>query len=152
MSDGERNLAIEVIERVKQAEKLRFDVDVAPVLGVAKTMIGKWKARGTVPFEKLVEYSEKTGVSLDWLFHGWGPIRVEGIAEGRGTYTARPVIDSDLYVAIGQQVDRIFEEAGVEPDNEKRDRLVVITYNDMVKEGAESVAPDKLMDLAKLVG
>ena len=57
----------EIVERIKRAEGLRFDTDVAPIFGVDKTTIGKWKSRGTVPFEYLIHYAQQKNYTLDWL-------------------------------------------------------------------------------------
>lgn len=155
MYDVPDNLASEVIYRIKKAENLRYDADVAVPLHVEKTRIATWKARNTVPYERLVEYSRYSGVSLDWLLNGRGPQKVvQGVAEETGRYGPNPAaINSDVFVAVRKTVNKVLDETNIKPDTEKHDRLVIIIYNDIItKNDGYDISPEKVRELIKLLG
>ena len=74
----------EVFNRIKQLEGLEFDQDLAEPLGVPVPTLHSIRRRGTIPWERIVEYAEKNDVSLEWLIHGHQPVRVSELAGADG--------------------------------------------------------------------
>ncbi|OOF45660.1 repressor [Rodentibacter trehalosifermentans] len=62
---------LDVIERMKEISQSTTDTELAVLLGVQKSSISAYKNRG-VPKDKLIIFSQKYGVSLNWLENGEG--------------------------------------------------------------------------------
>lgn len=155
--EGENTWIAEIIERIKGAEGLRFDTEVAPLFGVDKTTIGKWKSRGTVPYEYLINYAQQKGYSLDWLLLGRGPMTMmaaEQVNEGAGAYRARQ-IDYTLFNAVAAEVRGMLGESHVRIEDEhiqaKVDQLIAYTYNSMIKSGEQTVDPEQVRSLIRMI-
>lgn len=148
----------EIVGRIKRAEGLRFDTEVAPLFGVDKTTIGKWKSRGTVPYEYLINYARQKGYSLDWLLLGRGSMKIEAFEqvneESIATYRARQ-IDSTLFNAVAVEVRSMLVENNITIADEhmlaKVDQLITYIYNSMIKCGEQAVDPDQVRSLIKMI-
>lgn len=148
----------EIIERIKRAEGLRFDTEAAPLFGVDKTTIGKWKSRGTIPYEHLINYAREKSYSLDWLLLGRGPMKLEAFEqvneESSTAYRARQ-IDPALFNAVATEVRGMLGENNIriadEPMQAKVDQLITYIYNSMIKSGEETVDPDQVRSLIKMI-
>lgn len=66
-----------VLSRIAKAADVSKDAEIAKALGVSRSTVATWRARGTVPYEATVEFAERKGLSLDWLLTGVGPMRRE---------------------------------------------------------------------------
>lgn len=159
LQDTEANISWvgEIVERIKAAEGLRFDTDVAPLFGVDKTTIGKWKSRGTVPYEYLIQYAQDKGYSLDWLLLGRGPMTwaaVEQVNEAANAYKVRQ-IDYSLFSAIAAEVRNMLQENQLEVADAhmqaKVDQLITYIYNSMIKSGEQTVDPEQVRSLIKMI-
>lgn len=62
----------EIIERIKQICFCQTEGDVAKAIGISKSALSNHKSRGSLPFEALLTFCVKNGVSTDWLFMGFG--------------------------------------------------------------------------------
>jgi hypothetical protein len=60
----------EIVDIIKENERLRFDVDVEKLLEIDQ--IGLKIFRNTVPFQELLSYCNKKEISLNWLLSGEG--------------------------------------------------------------------------------
>lgn len=121
------DLAGAVIERIKRAEGLRFDADVAARLRVDRRNLHGWKSRGTIPLEHLVAYSRESGVSLDWLVNGRGAQRGGAVAEPAPEYGGS--LDVERLSRIIDQVEAGAARAGLDPDNHQKARLYAYLYD-----------------------
>ncbi|MEW8050754.1 MAG: helix-turn-helix domain-containing protein [Candidatus Thiodiazotropha sp.] len=63
----------DIFSRTMQASGLNTDASLAHELGVTPQAIANARKRNKVPFEKLVVFSKKKGISLDYLFYGNSP-------------------------------------------------------------------------------
>lgn len=137
-----RNFAEEIIERIKRAESLRYDTDVAIALGAEKRHIGPWKARGQIPWERLLEYARQSGVSLDYLVLGRGPVRVGGVGIGEDAeHYALTEIDKVLLARVITMIDEAFDGRGLESREKRKAQLVALIYRNCIR--AQRSEPDR---------
>jgi len=140
-----------VLDRLKEVEGVRFDVELAEPLGVTRARLEQWKARGTFPWTEIQAYADGSGVSLEWLVHGRGPREVGlMLAEDAGDYHVHE-IDTDLFMAVTNEVQAMLKEAGLPADDEKAAYLVAYVYNDLVKSGATAPDRKKIEGLMRLI-
>ena len=113
-------------------------------------MIGKWKMRGTVPYAQLVEYSKKSGQSLDWLLLGRGsPYRQQLSVKEPGTIY-HGATDQDIVYTIAADVHRAIGEAKVDLSPEKVATVVRLLHRDMLRAGEDSVPYEKVLEFVRL--
>ncbi len=62
----------DVIERMKDAGKLRNDSAVARELNVTPQALSNYKKRGEMPTDLVVRFATMHGLSIDWLITGQG--------------------------------------------------------------------------------
>ena len=142
-----------VLDRVKEAEGARFDVEVAEPLGVTRGRLEQWKVRGTFPWREIQAYADRRGLSLEWLIHGRGPREVGlMVAEESGGYMpGGQEIDTELFMAVTHEVQALLKEAGLPVDNEKAAYLIAYVYNDLAKSGAKAPDRKKIEGLMRLI-
>lgn len=58
----------EILNKVKKINDIELDKDIANVLNIIPSHLSKMKQRNTIPYDKLIEYANKNGISLDYLF------------------------------------------------------------------------------------
>lgn len=73
-----------ILDRVKLLFSLESDADLADFLGVSPPTVSNWRARESIPYEKIISKCE--GKSLDWIFRGEEPPPV--VAEEHDPYIA----------------------------------------------------------------
>ncbi|MBL1260548.1 MAG: helix-turn-helix domain-containing protein [Thiotrichaceae bacterium] len=137
-----KNFAEEIIERIKQAESLRYDTDVAIALGAEKQHVGPWKARGQIPWERVLDYARKSGVSLDYLVLGRGPVRVAGICIGEDAeHYGLTEIDKAILTKVITTIDEVFDAKGLECSGKRKAQLITLIYRSCVR--AQGREPDR---------
>jgi len=71
------NLNIEdILTRIKEIEGVKTFKEVANILSVSEVNISQWRKRGSIPYEKLIEYCKNKDIVLDWLITGRGAMRI----------------------------------------------------------------------------
>ncbi|OGP19305.1 MAG: hypothetical protein A2054_09110 [Deltaproteobacteria bacterium GWA2_55_10] len=76
-----------VIEKMKWAGRLKNDSAVARVLEVTPQALSNYKKRGEMPSDLILAFSERFGITLDWLLTGTGEIYKPGKAPAAGEET-----------------------------------------------------------------
>ena len=76
-----------VIEKMKWAGRLKNDSAVARVLEVTPQALSNYKKRGEMPSDLVLAFSERFGITLDWLLSGAGEIYKPGRAPAAGEET-----------------------------------------------------------------
>jgi len=76
-----------IIQRMRQVYDVKYDTELALVLGLSKAAPSNWRQRNSPPYEICVDIAQKKGVSLDWLIFGVGEMRLGA----RGRVAIRPV-------------------------------------------------------------
>lgn len=141
----------EIINRIKKAEGLRFDADIAIPLRADKKNVSVWKARDAIPFDKLIEYSRMEGVSLDWLVNGRGPMRVKDMIEEPGAIY-KVTTNQDAVYWIAGQVFKAASEGGKALTEEKFCDVVKLAHRDMLDRQESSVPYVRIKGLVDLCG
>lgn len=62
----------EVLSRVKAHKGLKYDYQVAELLGLTKSALAERKSRDSLPTDKLEVFCERNAVNLEWLLTGAG--------------------------------------------------------------------------------
>lgn len=57
------------ISRLSNVFGVTCDAELARALGVAKTTISSWRARG-IPCDRLIDVAQQRGVSIGWIVFG----------------------------------------------------------------------------------
>lgn len=76
-----------VIEKMKWAGRLKNDSAVARVLEVTPQALSNYKKRGEMPSDLVLAFSDRFGITLDWLLTGAGEIYKPGRAPAAGEET-----------------------------------------------------------------
>lgn len=93
----------EVIDRMKWAGRLKNDSAVARALDITPQALSNYKKRGDMPSNLILEFSERFGISLDWLVTGVGEVyRRTMAAEASAEYGAAETIDPEEIIYIGK--------------------------------------------------
>lgn len=92
----------EVVDRLRSALGLASDGALARHLGASRMTVSSWRTRDSRPYAACVAVAEETGVSLDWLLLGTGPMRRERSGADRGAVAKG---DSDGYPLAGERMD-----------------------------------------------
>ena len=58
---------INIIDKIKKLENIKFDKEVANILGIQQVRLSKWKARNTIDYEILKKYSDRKKIDINWL-------------------------------------------------------------------------------------
>ena len=79
----------DVLARIAAITGATSDSALAKELGVAKQTLSTWKSRGTIPYERTIQFADEREISLDYLLLGKGkgdfsggeidPMLLEGI-------------------------------------------------------------------------
>lgn len=74
----------EVIDRMKWAGRLKNDSAVARALDITPQALSNYKKRGEMPSNLILEFSERFGISIDWLVTGAGDVYMRAQAAEEG--------------------------------------------------------------------
>lgn len=68
-------MSVEIIDRIKETLKTDDAQEIADFFSVTPSNVYNWtkKSRQKIPISYLIEFSQKTGVSMDWLMFGIEP-------------------------------------------------------------------------------
>lgn len=59
-----------IIERIKSHKNIRYDIDVAELLGMTQSAFAERKRRNSIPYEELIRLCDDEGISCQWLLDG----------------------------------------------------------------------------------
>lgn len=96
---------LEVIDRMKWAGRLKNDSAVARALDITPQALSNYKKRGEMPSNLIIEFSERFGISIDWLVIGTGDVyrRGSAAAEEGAAYSGKAEsIDPEEVIYIGK--------------------------------------------------
>src|ERR671922_1780541 len=71
----------EIIEKLKSALDVKGDVDVARALDVDPRLLGVWKGRNTIPYDRIISLCIKNHIDLEWMFAEEGVVSTEKLEE-----------------------------------------------------------------------
>jgi hypothetical protein len=95
---------MDVIDRMKCAGRLKNDSAVARALDITPQALSNYKKRGEMPSNLIIEFSERFGISIDWLVTGIGDVyrRVVAAEEGAQYGGKGDSIDPEEIIYIGK--------------------------------------------------
>lgn len=105
----------EIIEIIKKLKGVTHDYEVAELLNIKQNTISVIKGRNSLPFEDIMTFCHKEGISLNWLLYNEGPKGVHETAAGGGH--PQPDSPSDEFIFIRQMRGKISAGGGLEPDD-----------------------------------
>ena len=94
----------EVIDRMKWSGRLKNDSAVARALDITPQALSNYKKRGEMPSNLIIEFSERFGISIDWLVTGVGDVyrRVAAAEDGSPYGSKAESIDPEEIIYIGK--------------------------------------------------
>lgn len=94
----------EVIDRMKWSGRLKNDSAVARALDITPQALSNYKKRGEMPSNLIIEFSDRFGISIDWLVTGVGDAyRRLAAAEDGAPYGGKAgSIDPEEIIYIGK--------------------------------------------------
>lgn len=93
-----------VLERLARLTGAQSDAALAEALGTSRQVLSGWRKRGTIPYEKLIEFAQSSeAVSLNYLLWGEDPLSVEVPVKGNRISAQKlEVIGDALLDAVNQ--------------------------------------------------
>jgi len=129
----------EVIDRMKWAGRLKNDSAVARALDITPQALSNYKKRGEMPSNLIIEFSERFGISIDWLVTGVGDVYRRAVAAEEGaSYSSRgESIDPEEIIYIGKLLKVIRAEDKTHSSAVKNaiDSVLFAMERSMVKAG-----------------
>lgn len=78
-----------VLDRLQKIAGVKSDIALSAYLGIGKSSVGSWRARGRVPFEECVDLAIRKGLDLNWLLLGVGePYSSSSVRDAAAAYLA----------------------------------------------------------------
>lgn len=65
-----------IVDIIKELKGLKNDYEVAELLNIKQNTISTNKTRNSIPIKKITSFCDKEGISLDWLLHNKGPMKI----------------------------------------------------------------------------
>lgn len=59
-----------ITERIKAYKSIRYDIDVAELLGMTQSAFAERKRRNSIPYEELIRFCDEEKIPYQWLFDG----------------------------------------------------------------------------------
>lgn len=149
MGSDEKSTLRTILDRLKEAEGVSHDVDLAAPLRTNKRNISAWKERGAIPWERLSAYCREREISLEWLINGRGPQSVLDIAAEPGAIYRVPT-DQDAICLLSGDIYRALQETGREITPEKFADIVRLLHRDMLDRRLDRLPYEKVQHVVKL--
>ena len=68
-------IIIDILERAKKCNNCKSDAELARFLGISRSTLSNWRARGSVDYNLL--FSKYEQVNIDWLITGRGTMAID---------------------------------------------------------------------------
>ncbi len=150
MTSKEKATLRDILDRLKEIEHIKNDVDLATPLNTNKRNISAWKERDSIPWGKLIDYCHSKHISLEWLINGIGPITVSKIMVAEPGALYRVETDQDGVYSLASNVYKALLKLGREISPKKFEEIVRLLHRDMLDSGATDISFEKVMDVVKL--
>ena len=121
---------------------------------VSKERIDQWKNRGTVPWEKVVEYSRRNMVSLEYLINGHGPAKRVDVEMGIMARESGAIYEvqtnQDATYQIASQIYAALQKLGGTMSPEKFAQTMRLLHRGILDEGKSGVPDQKVRETVSL--
>ena len=71
--------AAEIIDEIRRIKGLESDAALGEIFGVRQTTVASWRSRNSLPYEDIIAFCVKEGVSTDKIFLKQGPVKITGL-------------------------------------------------------------------------
>jgi len=147
MIDEGKTLLRTILNRLKEAENVKYDKELAVPLKVAERTVNTWKNRDSIPWERLFEYSRRKKVSLEWIINGRGPLLSTNMVTEEGAIY-HVETDQDVVYDIAAQLHAALQ--GREIPADKFSQALKMLHRESIATG-QPPAVDKVTELVKLL-
>ena len=110
--------AAEVLNEIRRIKKLDSDAAIGEIFGVRQPTVATWRSRNSLPYEEIIRFCVREGISTDSLFLNQGPIRIEKVGSGRhdtATIELDDLFTTRLIRELGERtVEWLAKESGVD--------------------------------------
>lgn len=151
MTEKDKNYFLrEILDRLKQIERVNNDTDLCTPLKVTKLNIASYKSRGSIPWEKLLEYGRRKKISMEYILNGRGPVENDrfGVAEPDAVYTVET--NQDAVYDIAAQVYAELQAQGKTAGQDKYRQLIKLLHRNMLETG-QPPGDGKIKELIMLI-
>jgi hypothetical protein len=135
----------EIVNRMKQGINVSKDVDLAKELEISPQAISKFKKQGRIPAELVVNFGLDFGLSLDWIYRGFGEMfwtKEEG---------STLKIDDGLLEAAIEMSEELLESLGKHVTPKQRTQLILALYEVANEKGDHKIDRPTALRLVKLM-
>jgi len=141
---------LDILKRIKGILDLRFDGEVADLLGMTKSALSQRRNRNSIPHDQIKRLCKEKNLSIEYILYGTGNpylIRPDKSGKADSVMGLSPAFEAEVeFVRIPQVSGRISAGAGLAPENDV-DVKVAFRKAWIKKKGS----PDK-MSLIKVKG
>lgn len=141
------DLTVSELDHKALADRLRATIKetgwtldgFAAKISVSVSGVKKWLSGTATPsFSAMTKVSRVSGVSLDWLATGDGPMR-PGEAQPVATLGAEATTDRELLGRCIDQISKLYEELNIRLPTLDMGREAAALYDEIVATGARSI-------------
>jgi transcriptional regulator with XRE-family HTH domain len=110
--------AIEILDEIRLLKGLGSDGALGEALGIRQSTVSSWRARNSLPYDVIINFCIKEGISTDALFLRQGPVAIT--KAGTVPHDAVTIAIDDLFTTrlqreLGERtVDWLAAESGVD--------------------------------------
>jgi hypothetical protein len=72
--------AIEILNEIRRIKGLQSDAALGEIFGISQSTVASWRSRNSLPYEIIIEFCVREGISTDKLLLKQGPVKI-----GEGT-------------------------------------------------------------------
>lgn len=112
-----------VLARMKQITGTKTDAALSSALKISPQTLSSWKGRDSTPYSICIDLAQATGVSLDWLLLGEGPMLRHSPADTDDDTAGRTLQESTVLAhwRLLKEEERVVVQSVLEDKRRLRD-------------------------------
>jgi hypothetical protein len=139
------------IKRVRETLGVITDIDLDRASGIRQSSVASALKRNSIPSTRIIEESDRHGISSDWLLYGEGPKyrnQVRQVSPQSSFVVA--ALDIDLIKEIVVIVEETLEEQELCLPSKKKAGLIFLLYEEFTGEkGRKRIPKGKILRFAR---
>lgn len=115
--------ASEVLDEIRKIKGLQTDIALGEFFGVKQSTVASWRSRGSLPYEEIINFCIREGISTDSLLIKQEPVKIakEGVSKLGSHYEIKIYIDDLfstrlIYELKGRTIEWLSNESQVDVD------------------------------------
>lgn len=96
-----------ILEKMKELTDVKTDVELAEILEIPIKTLSMWRFRKSIPAKRLLEFSQRLGVSVDDLQNGSPTLKNETNETTSKTYAIKKITAYSASAGGGNEIDDI---------------------------------------------